>query len=1185
MSSGRAFFVTALVLLPLFSSASSAFAQAALNAVVTTETKRGYGRFIITLPDRTRFVKYTISTDDNVLVVRLEEPLSLDLDREITPLSDYVLVARKDPEGSVLRFALAADVRVNTMAAGEHLYIDFLPREWRGENPALPQEIVRKLEKRAEDALELAEQNAVTNEKKGVKAELSVGVGRHPTFSRFVFSWNVPFEASFKRNGSEAVVVFDKLGEFDFASLNANLPSLVRKVEGALGKDSTTVSIKMHKSAKVRSYLDGDEYIVDITNEELTQKANGAQSLPFLIGGLPDLPEGAEDVSQTISKQVGRPLASLPKKPAIEEDTPSSDQEGDPQRSDSDSAAEIASLERDDGQISNQQEKPLDQDQDEAERQAKAAQPNNARNPEKLDKSKKKVQGLSTVEASINDGKDALRLVFPFEKTTPSAVFRRGKSVWMVFKTDDLIDFSSIESLKGEFVRSVELIENGKYKALRIGLPSAQLASAAIDENNWVVSVGNSVIRASQPLSISRKVNNEGGVYLSIPLPQAEGIVALTDPVVGDDVHVVVANPPARGLVRQQNFVMLRMLPSTHAFAFVPVGDRVKTLIEEESVSISSEGQLNLSPIKSLRASASGKLSTDEWYDEPLELDDTSVVDPGKFGDHERILQKALLEALEDQRPRRHIDLAKFYVSNGFNPEALASLTRAVTEQPLLENKRTYVFSKAAAELKMGRYDDALQTLSGESYAKDQDAAVWRTMAAAGVGKWDLVLRNAALGRVKLSSYDAQTQQDFFLSQARGALETGDLNHAKNSLTNVVLRNAKEYQRGLYEVLQGELALADGRLEDAKFFFDRANQIEDIRIKASARLNLIFLSHKTGAADNKTTIDALEKFAAVWRNDDLELKALRKLGEVLAEEEEYRRAFQLVQTAVISNKDSPIAHAIQDDMKRLFLTLFHGGEADGLPPIDALSLYYDFKNLMPIGRVGDEIVRYLARRLIDLDLLPQAAELLEHQVDKRLVGAARARVAADLAAVQLLDGKPHRAITTLNKSISASLPVSLQRQRRLVEAYALSEVGKHDVALELLASLDGEDVDRLRANINWDARRWAEAGELLEKAHSGRWSDIEPLEPHVRLDIMRAAIGFSLAKDDFALNRLNQKFGQKMSESTDAAVFQILTQPLTEQSFDRDVAVDSILNIGTTDSFLRDYRRRYLSHGVAKSDA
>jgi len=352
----------------------------------------------------------------------------------------------------------------------------------------------------------------------------------------------------------------------------------------------------------------------------------------------------------------------------------------------------------------------------------------------------------------------------------------------------------------------------------------------------------------------------------------------------------------------------------------------------------------------------------------------------------------------------------------------------------LLENKRLFVLTKAAAQVTMARYDDALNTLAVESYAKDQDASVWRTIAATRSSKWELAVRNAALGRTKLAAYDAETQQAFFLSASEAALQLNDLNAAKNYLANVILRNAKDAQRGKYEVLQGELALAEGRLEDARFFFDRANEIDDVSVQAMARLHLIKLNHATERVSNKKTIEELETFVAVWRNDDLELKALRFLGEVLTEEKDYRRAFQLVKTAAISDNDSPITRGLQDDIKAVFVDLFHGGKADGLPPVDALSLYYDFRHLMPIGRIGDEIVRNLARRLIDLDLLPQAAELLEHQVDKRLNGVARARVAADLAVVQLLDNKPHRALTTLQKSRSASLPASLRRQRRLVEA-------------------------------------------------------------------------------------------------------------------------------------------------------
>jgi len=49
-------------------------------------------------------------------------------------------------------------------------------------------------------------------------------------------------------------------------------------------------------------------------------------------------------------------------------------------------------------------------------------------------------------------------------------------------------------------------------------------------------------------------------------------------------------------------------------------------------------------------------------------------------------------------------------------------------------------------------------------------------------------------------------------------------------------------------------------------------------------------------------------------------------------------------------------------------------------PVDALALFYDFLDLTPIGRDGDEMIRRLTTRLVAIDLLAPAEQLLEHQV-------------------------------------------------------------------------------------------------------------------------------------------------------------------------------------------------------------
>src|SRR6185312_12143697 len=121
----------------------------------------------------------------------------------------------------------------------------------------------------------------------------------------------------------------------------------------------------------------------------------------------------------------------------------------------------------------------------------------------------------------------------------------------------------------------------------------------------------------------------------------------------------------------------------------------------------------------------------------------------------------------------------------------------------------------------------------------------------------------------------------------------------------------------------------------------------------------------------------------------------------------------------------------------------------------ALAIYYDFSKLTPIGRRGDELIRRLADRLVSVDLLDQAAELLDYQVKYRLSGVAKAQVAAKLAWIQLLNGKPAPAIQALADTRIADIPQELREQRLMLEARALSELGRYDAALELAGGMSG----------------------------------------------------------------------------------------------------------------------------------
>ena len=67
--------------------------------------------------------------------------------------------------------------------------------------------------------------------------------------------------------------------------------------------------------------------------------------------------------------------------------------------------------------------------------------------------------------------------------------------------------------------------------------------------------------------------------------------------------------------------------------------------------------------------------------------------------------------------------------------------------------------------------------------------------------------------------------------------------------------------------------------------------------------------------------------------------------------------------------------------------------------------------------------------------------------------------------------------------------------------------------MEVIANLQGLEVERLRADILWKARRWRDAAEQIEKFYGERWSKFAPLADAERADVLRAAVGYALAED------------------------------------------------------------------------
>ncbi len=84
----------------------------------------GYARLVLKLADD---VESEVTTAGSILVIRFKQPVDIPIEKLSDAVPDYVGSVRRDPDGTAIRLSLVRRVTVNTMTAGERVFVDLLP--------------------------------------------------------------------------------------------------------------------------------------------------------------------------------------------------------------------------------------------------------------------------------------------------------------------------------------------------------------------------------------------------------------------------------------------------------------------------------------------------------------------------------------------------------------------------------------------------------------------------------------------------------------------------------------------------------------------------------------------------------------------------------------------------------------------------------------------------------------------------------------------------------------------------------------------------------------------------------------------------------------------------------------------------------------------------------------------------
>ena len=1233
---------------------------------IQSTVEPGFGRVVLDFKGRNLLPGYSIKQDNSILVIQFDESVEITgVSSMIRELSEYVTIARSDPDGKGIRIALKENVRINTMEAGERLFIDLLPRSWEGLPPPLPTEVVAELAKRAEEAFRLARSLEQAGQATRVMPELDIRVGDHPTFSRFAFIWNTPFDSTFERQGEEVNLYFNHKTDVDVAKLRTSLPSLVHDLYMTEEDGRTKFTLIVAKDSDVRAFREENSYIVDITGDKQLFDAKDAEETVMRAVSHPgddsviiaqgvDLTSAEGDDAQPVdgvgasiggssgtnrlilgpsqsgepsdtalftNAQVTEPLSPDQQETLLTRDVRGASEPALTPQPQQQSALPLPAPARETVEATTSpvpQDNPIAADVETTPTQTIAQEPQtppatiierpaqvpagperaitveNSPVPEPDDQNFNPEPTRSNAEMMEGYGPDltslrlrveaktfghTVRLYFPFNNPTASAVFRQNGVIWAVFDTALELDVSEARDHLLSMADNLEVWRSGRTAVLRIPLKNSRLVTFSSEGYGWLLTIGDMVVEPTKPLHMSRTKISGGRSAMRVKFEGAGSILKLRDPGTGQNLHVVTGLGPARGFVKGQNLVDFSTLISAHGIALAEHVDDLQVARDEGFVYISSDSGLTLSNSQASKIDVSGLTSSQGKARETfLDLDELTAPTPTAFIRERQDLERKLSQFDDLMAIQAEMKLAKLLVANGYAIEALGHLKIIEDSAPEFARGRGFRTLYAAAELFAGRPDAAFRRLNHPEFDNDPDAVVWRGLAAARSGRWREAENALDLASTVAPDYSMKVQQMMKLDGVEIAMLDQQFGSATAALAEVNPAYLDKEGIAQYNLLRGRIAVAKNEPAEAFEAFKASRETKYLPIANEAWLQDIKLRQQEGVINADEAIDELEGLTAIWRGDDVELNGLRTLAHLYVDKGEYRSAFETLRSAASSNPSSDISRVLQEEMNGVFSSLFLDGKVDKLPAIKALSLYYDFRELTPVGRRGDEMVRRLADKLVEVDLLDRAEELLNHQVENRLKGAARSQIAADLAVIYLLDSKPNMALDTLRRTRQSQLPMSLERQRRLVEAKALAELRKVDLALDLLKPLEGKDVDNLRADILWRAKRWQEVAEQIELMMADRWNDSDPLDKEEQTSVLRAGIAYSLAEDELGLDRLRRKFATKMSETPVSGAFDVVTLPIERDGQEFQTVAQEIASINTMERFLDEYRTRYINN-------
>ncbi len=1083
----------------------------------------GYGRIVF---NWSKPVPYEVSTFGSQLVVRFGSFVEPELSGVVGNLSRYLSSAAVGADRKSVVFTMKEDFEASGFDMGSSVVID-ITDAIQANNSS------RRIKAETQATQKI-------KPKKSLNTQLvKLRTGIHDDYTRVVFDWPKKISYQFDRNGEIATIKFPDNVQFETALSKRGLPRLISSYNSEFLPNETIVTFGIPNLSRVRHFFSGTKVVVDVIKPDKKSPVTSVRSLPV-------------------------------KKVKVETDA-----------------------------IEQVNKKPTDANKKQ-EKSTKLSKPRILNPPLKTKKNdtseglESKLAGISGVEiiqakpsvsskeknsnlTTTNEIKDLISIQFDWNQPVAAAVFRRHGYLWIVFDKNTKVNLSALKATAGNIFRKIEQIPYEGATLLRVITVSGVNPTLKRDGLAWILEFKQQPINPAKSILITPQPTSPVGSRLFIPITEPGRAIPFTDPEIGDSLVVIPVIPLGHGVSKQYNFPQARILPSSQGVIIKPRADDLRISSLPQGVEMTSSSGLKISAVAPALA-ADTKLENSmviRSLSRLFDLDKWRKAKIDTFEQNKWKYQMAAAGAKSSSKEAARLDMARFYFANGFGPEALGVLRVIQDESPKIIESPEFRGLRGAINVLMARFDDARSDLEHESLKDNDEALFWRASLRAFEG--DLFGAAANLRRMAAITRPYPNALKIPLSTliAEAAIELGDIKQAKRYLESLMASKLTPAEKSKIQFVEGRMLELSGNFEEAVNKWKEVETGPHPPSRAKAALARTELLLDQDLIDKYDAISELEKLRFAWRGDAFEFDVLRRLGDLYISVGDYRNGLRTMRQAATHFRDYKEAPEVTQLMIDTFGELYLENKADDLAPITAIALYDEFKELTPSGDKGAEMIRRLADRLVAVDLLDRAAELLFEQVEFRLNGLEKARVGTQLSLIHLLGNEFEETIRVLDETNFNNLPSKLVDQRRHLRSRSLMGQGRIDDALALLEEDKSLDADLLRLEMYWNDQDWVPASKTLNRIL--RAYETKPNKPLNELQaqtILNMGVALTLSGNERGIDRLNRNYGSAMDETRFGDAFRLIASPNTLGLISYPSIAGKVKDVENFQTFLSAYQER-----------